>query len=122
MDPRPPGRAVALAGRHGETRGGRPPTHTADVRSRLIAQVVQQPPSLGHPVARWTLERLQCAFEAAHQVHLSDRTIWTWLQDEGLVWDSQQTWFHEPHRHDPEFAVKEGASSRRTSRRRTPAG
>ena len=51
-------------------RSGRPPTHTPDVRSRLIALAVQEPRTLGHPFALWTLERLQRAFEAAHGVHL----------------------------------------------------
>jgi transposase len=103
-------------------RSGRPATHTPEVRSRLIALAVQKPRTLGHPFGLWTLERLQRAFEAAHHVHLSDSTIWTWLKDEGLVWKRQQTWFHEPHRHDPQFAEKRGASSRRTSRRPRHAG
>ena len=103
-------------------RSGRPPTHTADIRSRLVALAVQKPRTLGHPFALWTLERLQRAFEAQTGVHLSDSTIWTWLKDEGLVWKRQQTWFHEPHRHDPAFAEKRGSSSRRTLRRRRAAG
>ena len=103
-------------------RSGRPPTHTPDVRSRLIALAVQKPRTLGHPFALWTLERLQRAFEAAHGVHLSDSTIWTWLKEEGLVWKRQQTWFHEVERRDPAFAEKRGSSSRRTLRRRSAAG
>jgi transposase len=103
-------------------RSGRPPTHTPEVRSQLVALAVQKPRSLGHEFALWTLERLQRAFEAAHHVHLSDSTIWEWLRDEGLVWKRQQTWFHEPHRHDPQFAEKRGPSSRRTSRRPSGAG
>jgi hypothetical protein len=78
---------------------------------------VQKPAGLGEPFALWTLERLQRAFEARHGVHLSDSTIWTWLRDEGLVWKRQQSWFHEPARHDPAFAEKRGPSSRRTSPR-----
>ena len=103
-------------------RAGRPPTHTPEVRSRLIALAVQKPRTLGHPFALWTLERLQRAFEAEHRVHLSDSTIWTWLKDEGLVWKRQQTWVHEPHRHDPEFVEKRGPSSGRTSPRPRAAG
>jgi transposase len=107
--------AGGLAALHDAPRSGRPPTHTPEVRSRLIALAVQRPRTLGHPFALWTLERLQRAFEAEHQVHLSDSTIWEWLKAEGLVWKRQQTWFHEPHRHDPAFVEKRGTSSRRTS-------
>jgi transposase len=111
-----------VAALHDAPRSGRPPTHTAEVRSQLIALAVQKPRTLGHPFALWTLERLQRAFEAAHHVHLSDRTIWEWLRAEGLVWRRQQTWFHEPHRHDPAFVDKRGTSSRHTSPRRSAAG
>ena len=113
--------AAGLDGLRDAPRAGRPPTHTPEVRSRLVALAVQKPQSLGHPFALWTLERLQRAFEAECGVHLSDSTIWTWLKDEGLVWKRQQTWFHEPHRHDPAFVEKRGASSRRTSPRRRGA-
>ena len=107
---------------HDAPRSGRPPTHTPEVRSQLIALAVQKPRTLGHGFALWTLERLQRAFEAAHHVHLSDSTIWEWLKAEGLVWKRQQTWFHEPHRHDPEFVEKRGGSSRRTPPHRNAVG
>ena len=92
------------------------------MRSRLIALAVQKPRTLGHGFALWTLERLQRAFEAEHHVHLSDSTIWEWLKAEGLVWKRQQTWFHEPHRHDPAFVEKRGGSSRRTSPQQNAVG
>ena len=114
--------AGGVAALHRAPRAGRPPTHAPDVRSRLVALAVQKPRSLGHPFTLWTLERLQRAFEAEHRVHLSDSTIWTWLKDEGLVWKRQQTWFHEPHRHDPAFAEKRGSSFRPTSPRPSAAG
>jgi transposase len=114
--------AAGMDGLRDAPRAGRPPTHTAEVRSRLIALTIQKPRTLGHPFALWTLERLQHAFEAAHHVHLSDSTIWTWLKDEGMVWKRHQTWFSEPHRHDPAFAEKRGSSSRRTSPRPRAAG
>jgi len=107
--------AVGVDGLHDAPRRGRPPTHAPAVRDQLIALAVQKPQGLGEPFALWTLERLQRAFEARHGVHLSDSTIWTWLRDEGLVWRRQQSWFHEPARHDPAFAEKRGPSSRRMS-------
>jgi transposase len=114
--------AGGVAALHDAPRAGRPPTHTPDVRSRLVALAVRKPRTLGHPFALWTLERLQRAFEAEHHVHLSDSTIWTWLKDEGLVWKRQQTWFSEPHRHNPAFAEKRGSSSKPTSPRPSAAG
>ena len=109
--------AAGVAGLRDAPRRGRPPTHAPAVRDRLIALAVQKPAGLGEPFALWTLERLQRAFAQRTGVHLSDSTIWTWLRDEGLVWKRQQSWFHEPARHDPAFAEKRGPSSRRMSPR-----
>ena len=114
--------AAGVDGLHDAPRRGRPPTHAPAVRDQLIALAVQKPRGLGEPFALWTLERLQRAFEQRHGVHLSDSTIWTWLRDEGLVWKRQQSWFHEPARHDPAFAEKRGPSSKRTSLRRRARG
>lgn len=109
--------AAGVAGLEDAPRPGRPATHAAAVKGALIALARQKPTGLGEPFALWTLERLQRAFRARHGVHLSDSTIWTWLRDEGLVWKRQQSWFHEPARHDPAFAEKRGPSSRPTSPR-----
>ena len=95
-------------------RGGRPPTHGPEVRSRLVSLATQKPRSLGFPFELWTLERLQREFEEREGVHLSDSTIWTWLRDEGLHWKRQQSWFHDAEQHDPEFVEKRGPSSRCT--------
>jgi transposase len=89
-------------------RGGRPPTHAPEVRSKLIDLATQKPSSLELPFALWTLERLQREFEEREGVHLSDSTIWTWLRDEGLYWKRQQSWFHDAEHHDPEFVEKRG--------------
>lgn len=107
--------AGGLAALRDVERSGRPATHAPEVKSQLLDLALQKPSALGQPFALWTLERLQLAFEEKTQVHLSDSTIWTWLRDEGLVWKRQQTWFHEPEKHDPEFVEKRGPSSRRTS-------
>jgi transposase len=114
--------AAGVDGLRDAPRRGRPPTHAPAVRDRLVALAVQKPRGLGEPFALWTLERLQRAFEARHGVHLSGSTIWTWLRDEGLVWRRQQSWFHEPARHDPAFAEKRGPSSGPTPTRRPARG
>ena len=103
-----------LEGLEDQPRPGRKPTHAPSVRSDLVSLALQKPRTLGYPYELWTLERLQKAFEERHQTHLSDSTIWEWLEAEGLEWKRQQSWFHEAEKHDPEFAEKRGASSQLT--------
>lgn len=106
--------AEGLAGLEDRPRPGRVPIHPPEVRSALIDLALQKPSSLGYPFELWTLERLQSAFKERNGTHLSDSTIWTWMDEEGLKWKRQQSWFHEPEQHDPEFVEKRGALSRRT--------
>jgi len=97
-----------LDGLKDQQRSGRPPTHNQDTHSCLIDLALQKPNSLGYPFSLWTLERLQTAFKERKGIHLSDSTIWEWLANEGLKWKRQQSWFHEPEKHDPEFVEKRG--------------
>jgi len=103
-----------VAGLADKPRPGRPRTHDERVRSRLISLALQKPESVGYPFALWTLERLQTAFKEREGLHLSDSTIWTWLDEEGLKWKRQQSWFQDPEKHDPQFVEKRGPSSRLT--------
>ena len=98
-----------LTGLEDRPRPGRKPTHSQEVRSCLISLALQKPRSLGYPFELWTLERLQRAFKERHGVHLSDSTIWTWMDEEGFKWKRQQSWFHDVEKHDPEFVEKRGA-------------
>jgi transposase len=91
-------------------RSGRPPIHSQETRSALLNLALQKPSSLGYPFELWTLERLQKAFKERKGVHLSDSTIWTWVEAEGFRWRKQQSWFHEAEKHDPEFVEKRGLS------------
>lgn len=97
-----------VAGLDDEPRAGRPPTHDEQVRSKLVNLALQKPSTLGQPYALWTLERLQRAYAERYGLHLSDSTIWSWLDEEGLQWKRQQSWFRDPEQHDPEFVVKRG--------------
>lgn len=106
--------AEGLAGLEDRPRPGREPVHSPEVRSALINLALQKPGSLGYPFELWTLERLQRAFKEREGTHLSDSTIWNWMDAEGLKWKRQQSWFHEPERHDPEFVEKRGVLSRHT--------
>jgi transposase len=99
-----------MAGLEDKPKSGRPPTHDQKVRSALISLATQKPDTLGYPFKLWTLERLQTAFKEREGVHLSDSTIWEWVEGEGFKWKRQQSWFHEAEKHDPEFVEKRGAS------------
>ena len=100
--------ADGLSGLLDGDRAGRPPTHSQETRSALLDLALQKPRSLGYPFELWTLERLQRAFKERHEIHLSDSTIWTWVEAEGFRWRKQESWLHEPEKHDPEFAEKRG--------------
>jgi transposase len=99
-----------IAGLEDKPKSGRPPTHDQKVRSELINLALQRPDTLGYPFKLWTLERLQTAFQELQGVHLSDSTIWEWVEAEGFKWKRQQSWFHEAEKHDPDFVKKRGAS------------
>lgn len=100
--------AEGVSGLEDKPRPGRPPTHSEEVRSKLLDLVLQKPRTLGYPFELWTLLRLQTAFEEREGLHLSDSTIWEWLRQEGLDWKRQQSWFHDAESHDPEFVEKRG--------------
>jgi transposase len=97
-----------IAGLEDKPKPGRPPTHDQKVRSELVNLALQKPDTLGYPFKLWTLERLQTAFEERQGVHLSDSTIWEWVEAEGFSWKRQQSWFHEAEKHDPQFVEKRG--------------
>lgn len=97
-----------LDGLQDRPRPGRKRTHSQEVRSALIGLALQKPRTLGYPFKLWTLERLQTAFKERQGVHLSDSTIWTWMDEEGFEWKRQESWFHDAEKHDPEFVEKRG--------------
>ena len=83
---------AGLAGLEDKPKSGRPATHSQEVRSELISLALQKPDTLGYPFKLWTLERLQTAFKERQGVHLSDSTIWEWVEAEGFEWKRQQSW------------------------------
>lgn len=106
--------ADGLSGLEDRPKSGRPVTHTEEVHSQVIDLAVQKPSRVGYPFALWTLERLRTALKERYGLQLSRSTIWEWLSAEGLDWKRQQSWFHEPEKHDPEFVEKRGPSLGRT--------
>jgi transposase len=101
-----------VAGLQDAARSGKPVTHTTAVRSQVIHLALQKPEQVGYSFALWTIRRLQTAVQERLGVHVAGSTLWGWLTAEGLAWQRQQSWFHEPERHDPEFVAKRGPSSR----------
>jgi len=73
-----------IEGLRDQPRPGRPQVHDQKVRRALIALAQQKPRALAYPFEQWTLERLQKAFAERHGTHLSDSTIWEWLDAESL--------------------------------------
>ncbi len=80
-----------LDGLQDRPRSGRKRTHSQEVRSALIGLALQKPYTLGYPFKLWTLERLQTAFKERQGIHLSDSTIWTWMDEEGFKWKRQES-------------------------------
>ncbi len=80
-----------IAGLMDGKRSGCPPTHSQETRNALLDLALQKPSSLGYPFELSTLERLQRAFKERHGVHLSNSTIWTWVETEGFRWRKQES-------------------------------
>ena len=99
-----------IQGLEDKPRSGHPPFYDEATRSSLIDMVLQKPRSLGYPFELWTQGRLRQAFKERYDIHLAKSTVWSWVNGEGLKWKRQQSWFHDPEKHDPEFVEKRGPS------------
>jgi len=111
--------AGGLADLADEPRSGRPPTYTAEEVGMIIATSLTDPADLDLPFGSWTLDRLTAYLHEAQGLTISRSRIGALLQQEGLRWRKQETWFGE--RPDPAFAEKRGPSSPSTSSRRRAA-
>ncbi len=97
--------AEGLSGLEDRERAGRSPLHGPEVKQSLIALALQKPRDVGYPYDFWPLKGLQKAFSEQEGIYLSDSTIWTWLDEEGLCWRQQRLW--------PEMEVEIGAPNNR---------
>ncbi len=95
-------------------RAGRPPTYAVDQIGEVVRASLTDPQALGLPFASWTLDRLASYLKEAQGLAMSRSRIGALLQQEGLRWRRQETWFGE--RVDPAFAEKRGPSSPSTKR------
>ena len=67
-----------------------------------------RPSELGLPFSSWTFERLANYLHEQLGLHMKKTRICEILQEEGLRWRKQETWFGQ--RVDPEFVQKRGSS------------
>lgn len=99
-----------LAGLNDAPRSGAPPRYTPENRARVVATARTRPSELGLPFSSWTFERLATYLHDALGLQLKKTRIFEILQEEGLRWRKQETWFGE--RLDPAFARKRGRLKR----------
>jgi transposase len=95
-----------LAGLNDAPRSGAPPRYTPENRAQVVAMARTRPSELGLPFSSWTFERLATYLHDALGLQLKKTRIFEILQEEGLRWRKQETWFGE--RLDPDFARKRG--------------
>ncbi len=108
--------AAGLDGLADPPRSGRPPTYPPEQVGEVIAASLTDPQALGLPFASWTLDRLAAYLNEERGIAIKRSRLGELLQDEGLRWRTQETWFGE--RPDPAFAEKRGRSSPSTRRLR----
>lgn len=90
-------------------RSGRPPVYLPEEVGEVIAASLTNPDELGLPFRSWTLDRLTAYLHEEKGLAISRSRVATLLQEEGLRWRTQETWFGE--RVDPDFVQKRGPSS-----------
>ncbi len=98
-----------LAGLEDAPRSGAPSHYTVDNKARVLQAARTRPSSLGLPYQSWTFERLAAYVKEHLLIGMKKTRIFAILQEEGLRWRKQETWFGQ--RLDPEFAEKRGPSN-----------
>lgn len=97
-----------LAGLEDAPRPGAPSRYTAENKARVLEAALTPPGDLNLEFHCWTFERLAAYVHEHLGIHMQKTRIFEILQEEGLKWRKQETWFGE--RLDPEFAEKRGPS------------
>ncbi len=100
---------AGLAGLEDAPRAGAPAHYWPEVRAQLIATALTHPRELGCVYSRWTFERLATYVQEQLGIPMKKTRLFEILQEEGLRWRKQETWFGE--RVDPAFAEKRGSSN-----------
>ncbi len=97
-----------LAGLEDAPRPGAPSRYTAENKARVLEAALTRPKDLNLGFTCWTFERLAAYVKEQLGMQMKKTRIFEILQEEGLRWRKQETWFGE--RLDPEFAKKRGPS------------
>ena len=97
-----------LAGLEDAPRPGAPSRYTPDNKARVLEAALTRPSDLNLGFTCWTFERLAAYVHEHLGIHMKKTRIFEILQEEGLRWRKQETWFGE--RLDPDFAQKRGLS------------
>ncbi len=95
-----------LAGLQDAPRKGSPGRYTPENKAQVLQAARKRPADLGLPYSSWTFERLANYVKEQLGIPMRKTRIFEILQEEGLRWRKQETWFGE--RLDPEFAQKGG--------------
>ena len=97
-----------LAGLEDAPRSGAPSRYTVENKARVLQAARTRPSELGLPYGSWTFEWLAAYVGEQLGMPMKKTRIFEILQEEGLRWRKQETWFGE--RLDPEFVQKRGPS------------
>ena len=108
--------ARGMDGLQDAPRSGRPPVYRPEEVAEVVVASLTKPDELGRPFGSWTLDRLTTYLREEKGLAIGRSRIATLLQQEGLRWRTQETWFGA--RPDPAFAEKRGPSSPSTRRLR----
>jgi transposase len=99
---------AGLAGLEDAPRSGAPLHYTAENKAFVLQAARTRPSALGLPYHSWTFQRLAAYVKEHLGIGMKKTRIFEILQEEGLRWCKQETWFGE--RLDPQFAQKRGPS------------
>src|SRR5438034_3914938 len=82
-----------LAGLEDAPRPGAPSRYTVENKARVLEAALTRPSELGLPYQSWTFERLAAYVHEHLGIHMKKTRIFETLQEEGLRWRKQETWF-----------------------------
>lgn len=97
------------AGLQDAPRSGAPSRYTPEVKAQIIAAALTNPREVGCQFTCWTFERLAVYVREKLGFAIQKTRIFEILQEEGLRWRQQETWYGA--RVDPDFAKKRGPSN-----------
>ena len=95
-----------LPGLDDKPRPGRQLIYSEEQRGQMIAVARTHPQKLGLPFGHWTLDRMVAYLRPNYQIGISRAQLARVLEEEGLRWYQEKTYFTE--RPDPQFAEKRG--------------